>query len=74
MEEKITITFDKSYKVRALDPEKFEHAEQLQKECASFTEKVTSFNEKIGELVGVLEQHADKIDAKKAQVRGGLFF
>lgn len=70
MEDKIEICFDKTYKVRAFDPEKFDHADGLQKECSAFTEKVTLFNEKISSLVNVLEQHAEKIDTKKLQAIG----
>ena len=32
------VYFDKEYKVRVLDPVKFEHAESLEKECSVFSE------------------------------------
>lgn len=68
MDDKVKITFDKEYKLRVLDPSKFEKAESLEKECGSFVEKISSFNDKINSLVEVLECHANRIDAQKLRV------
>ena len=43
MDEKVRICFDKEYKLRALDPQKFDHAEELEKESASFVESNLPF-------------------------------
>lgn len=43
MDEKIKITFDKEYKIRIMDPIKFERSEQLDTECNSFMESKFSF-------------------------------
>ena len=38
MDDKVRICFDKEYKIRALQPDKFGHAEELEKECSNFVE------------------------------------
>lgn len=38
MEEKIKICFDKEYKIRVMDPVKFERSEELDVECSAFME------------------------------------
>jgi hypothetical protein len=68
MDEKVKIVFDKEYKIRALDPVKFERGEALEKECANFVEKISNFNEKVNTLVDVLDQHANRIDEQKLRV------
>jgi intraflagellar transport protein 20 len=68
MDDKVRITFDQEYKLRVLDPSKFEKAEKLEKECSSFVEKISSFNEKVTSLVEVLDCHANRIDAQKLRV------
>jgi hypothetical protein len=68
MDEKVKIVFDKEYKIRALDPVKFEKGEALEKECANFVEKISNFNEKVNTLVDVLDQHANRIDEQKLRV------
>jgi hypothetical protein len=65
---KIQLFFDKEYKIRVLDPVKFEKSEALEKECSAFLEKVTVFNEKIVSLADVLDAHAQRIDAQKLRV------
>jgi hypothetical protein len=65
---KVQVYFDKEYKIRLLDPTKFEKGEQLEKECGTFVEKIGSFNEKVHTLVEILEAHATKIDAQKLRV------
>lgn len=67
-EGKVKICFDKEYKVRVLDPAKFNRSEELEKECGNFVEKITSFNEKVNGLVDVLDVHANRIDAQKLRV------
>lgn len=62
------ICFDKEYKIRVYDPVKFQKSEELEKECANFVEKISSFNEKVNTLVDVLDQHANRIDAQKLRV------
>lgn len=78
MDEKVKIVFDREYKIRALDPAKFEKGEALEKECTNFVEKISSFNEKVNTLVDVLDMHASRIDAQKLRVRmikhGRTFF
>lgn len=69
MDEKVKIVFDKEYKIRVLDPVKFEKGEALEKECANFVDKISSFNEKVNTLVDVLDLHASRIDAQKLRVR-----
>jgi uncharacterized protein YhaN len=68
MDEKVKITFDKEYKIRVLDPSKFQKGEELEKECANFVEKISSFNEKVNSLVDVLDSHANRIDTQKLRV------
>lgn len=68
MDDKVKITFDKEYKIRALDPTKFEKGEALEKECSNFVEKISSFNEKVNTLVDILDLHANRIDAQKLRV------
>lgn len=68
MDEKIKITFDKEYKVRVLDPAKFEKGEELEKECSTFVEKISTFNDKVNSLVDILETHANRIDSQKLRV------
>ncbi len=65
---KVQVYFDKDYKIRLLDPVKFDKAEQLEKECGSFVEKIGSFNDKIHSLVDVLEAHAARIESQKLRV------
>lgn len=74
MDEKVKIVFDKEYKIRVLDPVKFEKGEALEKECANFVDKISSFNEKVNTLVDVLDLHASRIDAQKLRVRCRLRF
>ena len=68
MDEKVKICFDKEYKIKAIDPLKFAQAEELEKQCGSFVEKISSFSEKVNSLVQVLELHASRIDAQKLRV------
>jgi Intraflagellar transport complex B, subunit 20 len=70
MDDKVKICFDKDYKIKALDPEKFQRGEDLEKECGVFTDKISAFGEKVNGLVNILEQHAAKIDNQKLKVRG----
>jgi hypothetical protein len=60
MDDKVKIVFDKEYKIRALDPSKFEKGEALEKECSKFVEKISSFNEKVNTLVDILDLHASR--------------
>jgi intraflagellar transport protein 20 len=69
MDDKIKISFDNEYKIRVLDPVKYSKAEELQKESSAFTEKITQFNEKVVNLVDILEKHAARIDSEKLRVR-----
>lgn len=69
MDDKVKIVFDKEYKIRALDPVKFEKGEALEKECSNFVEKISSFNEKVNTLVDILDLHANRIDSQKLRVR-----
>lgn len=71
---KVQLFFDKEYKIRVLDPVKFEKNEQLEKECGVFVEKIGSFNEKIHQLVEILESHAKRIDDQKLRVCKLVFF
>lgn len=68
MEDKASLSFDKEYKLRAFEESKFARADELQKECSGFVEKITSFNEKINALVSILDAHATRIDAQKLKV------
>lgn len=68
MDERIKISFDNEYKIRVLDPVKFQKGEELEKECSSFVTKISTFNEKVNELVKVLEEHAERIDSQKLRV------
>mmetsp|Transcript_22898 Transcript_22898/g.50896 ORF Transcript_22898/g.50896 Transcript_22898/m.50896 type:complete len:128 (-) Transcript_22898:181-564(-) len=70
MDDKVKIVFDKEYKIRALDPVKFEKGEALEKECSKFVEKISSFNEKVNTLVDILDLHASRIDAQKLRAIG----
>lgn len=70
MDQKVRICFDEDYKVRVLDPIKFKHAIELEKECSNFVEKITGFNEKINSLVEVLEIHASRIGERKLKAIG----
>jgi hypothetical protein len=42
MEDKIKICFDKEYKIRVMDPVKFERSEELDVECSAFMESKCS--------------------------------
>mmetsp|Transcript_2215 Transcript_2215/g.3695 ORF Transcript_2215/g.3695 Transcript_2215/m.3695 type:complete len:128 (-) Transcript_2215:109-492(-) len=70
MDDKVKIVFDKEYKIRALDPVKFEKGEALEKECSNFVEKISSFNEKVNTLVDILDLHANRIDSQKLRAIG----
>jgi intraflagellar transport protein 20 len=70
MDQKVKICYDKDYKVRVLDPIKFEHAIDLENECGNFVAKITDFNGKINSLVEVLETHASRIDERKLKAIG----
>ena len=37
-DDKPKLCFDKEYKIRILDPAKYDHAEELNKECTGFVE------------------------------------
>jgi intraflagellar transport protein 20 len=68
MDDKIKVTFDNEYKIRVLEPTKFQKGEELEKECSSFVTKISSFSEKVTDLVSVLEEHAERIDSQKLRV------
>jgi intraflagellar transport protein 20 len=70
MDESVKISFDKEYKIRVLDAEKFARGEELEKECGTFTEKISTFNEKVNKLVDILESHAKRIDSQKLRAIG----
>eukprot|EP00602_Paraphysomonas_sp_CaronLab_P008290 CAMPEP_0185021222 /NCGR_PEP_ID=MMETSP1103-20130426/3907_1 /TAXON_ID=36769 /ORGANISM="Paraphysomonas bandaiensis, Strain Caron Lab Isolate" /LENGTH=113 /DNA_ID=CAMNT_0027552619 /DNA_START=99 /DNA_END=440 /DNA_ORIENTATION=+ len=53
-----------------MDPAKFSRSEELDSECSAFLEKITSFNEKVSDLVEVLEAHAARIDEQKLRAIG----
>lgn len=38
MDEKVTVSFDKDYKLRIFDSGKYDQAEELDKECGTFME------------------------------------
>jgi hypothetical protein len=65
---KAQLFFDKEYKIRVLDPTKYEKSEQLEKECGNFVEKINGFNERIVSLAEILDAHAQRIDAQKLRV------
>jgi hypothetical protein len=68
MDEKVKICFDKDYKIKAIDPVKFQRGEELEKECGQFVEKISNFSEKVNSLVEILEAHATRIDTQKLRV------
>ena len=68
MDDKIKVSFDKEYKVRVLDPAKFQKAEELEKECSTFVDKISTFNERVNTLVDILDAHASRIDSQKLRV------
>ena len=68
MDEKVKFSFDDDFKIRVLDASKFARAEEFNKECTSFNEKVNIFREKTKGLVDILEAHAAKIDNQKLRV------
>lgn len=72
MDDKVRINFDKEYKLRVLDPKKFEKGEELEKETSNFVGKISEFNEKVNSLVDILDSHANKIDTQKLRVRNDL--
>jgi hypothetical protein len=65
---KAQLFFDKEYKIRVLDPTKYEKSELLEKECGNFVEKINGFNERIVSLAEILDAHAQRIDAQKLRV------
>lgn len=69
MDEKVKFSFDDDFKIRVLEASKFSRAEEFNKECTSFNEKVNIFREKTKGLVDILEAHAAKIDNQKLRVR-----
>jgi len=70
MDDKVKISFDGDYKLRILEDSKFKQAEDLEKECSTFVEKISNFNGKVSSLVEVLEQHASRIDKQKLRAIG----
>jgi intraflagellar transport protein 20 len=64
------ICFDENYKIKAIEPAKFVRAEELEKECGQFVEKISSFSDKVNALVEVLEANAARIDAQKLRAIG----
>jgi hypothetical protein len=71
-DEKVKISFDSEFKIRVLEESKFKRSEELDKESSSFVEKLTTFNDKVNNLVDVLESHATRIESQKLKVI--LFF
>ena len=69
MDDKVKLSFDSEYKVRVLDQVKFTAAEELQVESTQFVEKVSKFNDKVHNLVEILEAHAKRIDENKLRVK-----
>jgi hypothetical protein len=72
MDEKIRLSFDDEFKIRALDASKFSKADELQRELTQFYEKINGFREKTNSLVDVLEAQAKTIDGQKLRVRSRL--
>lgn len=67
---KVQFYFDKEYKIRVFDPNKFERTEELEKTCGEFIDKISSFNEKIKAVSEVLEVYAQCIDVQKSRAIG----
>lgn len=67
-DEKVKISFDSEFKIRVLEESKFKRSQELDKESSSFVEKITTFNDKVNNLVDVLESHATRIEAQKLKV------
>ena len=70
MDEKVKICFDKEYKLRVYDPEKFDRGKELEAESNTFSGNISTFNEKVSALVEVLESHANRIDSQKLKAIG----
>ena len=70
MDDSVKICFDKEYKIRVYDPEKFDRSKELETESTTFNGKISTFNEKVNSLVDVLEAHANRIDSQKLKAIG----
>ena len=68
--EDVSVTFDSEYKIRLFDEERATRSLNLEGECSRFNEHVGTFSEKVGALLALLENHADRIDAQKLRAIG----
>ena len=66
----ITASFDNEGKIRVLEEEKFNQAEQLQNECTTFSGKLTEFTDTVDILVEVMTSQAKKIERAKLKAIG----
>lgn len=67
-DDSVKVTFDKEYNVRLYEESKSIKSDELAKESGQFIEKTGIFNEKVTQLVQVLEAHADRIETQKIRV------
>eukprot|EP00741_Cyanophora_paradoxa_P003455 tig00000704_g3356.t1 len=70
MDDRTTISFDESYQIRILDPEKFKETERLQDECKAFVDKTSLFHEKVQSLLTSVEEFSQKIEKEKLKAIG----
>ena len=60
----ITASFDNEGKIRVLEEEKFNQAEQLQNECTTFSGKLTEFTDTVDILVEVMTSQAKRLSVQ----------
>mmetsp|Transcript_39625 Transcript_39625/g.55031 ORF Transcript_39625/g.55031 Transcript_39625/m.55031 type:complete len:132 (-) Transcript_39625:336-731(-) len=64
------ITFDEFYRIRVLDPERFQQTEQLKEECSAFTDRVSNLSTTVKTLVDAVDQQAERIENEKLRALG----
>mmetsp|Transcript_9309 Transcript_9309/g.10763 ORF Transcript_9309/g.10763 Transcript_9309/m.10763 type:complete len:133 (-) Transcript_9309:310-708(-) len=64
------ITFDELFRIRVLDPDKYNQTESLKEECSAFTEKITSLSSLTKTLVDAVDAQAARIETEKLRAVG----
>jgi len=64
------ITFDDMYRIRVLDPEKYQQTEHLKDECGAFTQKIQGLTGVVKTLVDAVDSQAEQIENEKLRAVG----
>ena len=65
-----SITFDSTSSVRCLPPSEMEHTQSLSSECLAFTNQISDFRSKVGEVVNGLVKEGGRIEREKMKAIG----